>query len=177
MSTFAQVARYNSMRDLPKNPKDNFLAIVNDHPFVYKAKDKIWVPIKFNSKLGTDLYSLNKTGFDNRPPLSEEERQELKKNLRKFYAEEFVNTKFFMLLNNKDLHYYTVFYSQPYEQENFPYFEDEVVACLDYLGEILAAEEDDGKFEIWIRPKPETCEESAIALYLFPYDEGVILCR
>ena len=177
MSTFTQVTKYESMKDLPKEAPDKSLAIVDDcHPFIYQASNKIWVPVKFDTKMGADLYTLNKTGFDGRPPLSDTERQELSKNLRRFYRVDHLNNKYFMLLNNRDIHYYTLFEVEDVD-ESLPSFDEEVLACLDYLGEILAAEEDEGKFEIWIRPKPEVCDEPAIALYLFPYDEGVILCR
>ena len=86
------------------------------------------------------------------------------------------NTKqtYYMLLC-RDINYYTLFYV--YQGIVVPnglnHFAEDVIDCVQDIGAIKSIEPAPGDaFEIWVHP----VEGDPMAMYLFPYDAGVIEC-
>lgn len=78
--------------------------------------------------------------------------------------------RFYMLLC-REIQYYTIFERG---SKNSPAPEDEIISCLEDLGEVITAEETEhGVVECWV--KDEENEVSMVAL--FPYDQGVVPCK
>lgn len=77
-----------------------------------------------------------------------------------------------MLLSN-EMRYYTIF-SCGYGAMADP-FHSSVIDCLNAIGPIKSIEKNnDGVIEIWCF---SIVDEELHVFYLFPYDEGVVLCR
>lgn len=116
------------------------------------------------------LYDLNKQLIGQLPNLTPEE---IKQKI--LLIKEFKNIReaeFYMLLSN-EIRYYTLFHID-FNTINTYSFEEEVIACLEELGYIKSIELNaDGVIEIWVTQD----SENTIVLYLFPYDEGVIICH
>lgn len=80
-------------------------------------------------------------------------------------------TRYYMLLC-RELNYYTVFQRQFTGLEDFG---DVVIECLENLGNIKSIEvtEDKTAIEAWI----VNSDNEAHVVYLFNYDQGVIICK
>lgn len=118
------------------------------------------------------LYELNKQIIFQMPDYTEEQINEAKNLINSYMVEQ--NNYFYMLLSN-EMRYYTIFsvYNGTNVLETFP---DEVIDCLNSIGPIKSIEKNtDGVIEIWCVPT-SYCEEACV-FYLFPYDQGVVLCQ
>lgn len=118
------------------------------------------------------LYELNKQIMSQVPDYTEEQIDAAKKLINSYMVEQ--NNYFYMLLSN-EMRYYTIFsvYNGTNVLETFP---DEVIECLNSIGPIKSIEKNtDGVIEIWCVPT-SYCEEACV-FYLFPYDQGVVLCQ
>lgn len=126
----------------------------------YEEKQKV------NGSLNMSMYELNKCVVRQLPSMTKEQLAAAGDLIDSFQKE----NKYFMLLG-KDLDYYTIFQTKENTEETMG---EAVIDCLSYLGDIkaidLTAEEQ--TIEIWI-----TKNNEAYVLYLFNYDEGVILCQ
>ena len=80
-----------------------------------------------------------------------------------------MSSNYYMLLC-KDISYYTLFIKDANSKDNFG---SEVIACAEYLGDVKSIElnEDKSAIEIWF-----TNQNSSYVMYLFNYEDGVILC-
>lgn len=129
------------------------------------------VSIKDGNLATLSLYDLNKQIISQMPELTNEKIEE-KINLIKEFGKA-RGAEFYMLLNN-EIRYYTLF-RLVQEYANVYSFEQEVINCLKYLGTIKAIDlNSDGVIEAWVQLHEN---DEVIVLYLFPYDEGVILCQ
>lgn len=126
----------------------------------YEEKQKV------NGSLNMSMYELNKCVVRQLPSMTEEQLAAAGDLIDSFQKE----NKYFMLLG-RDLDYYTIFQTKENMEETMG---EAVIDCLSNLGDIkaidLTAEEQ--TIEIWI-----TQNDEAYVLYLFNYDEGVILCQ
>ena len=114
------------------------------------------------------LYDINKQVVSQMEVLDPEGYIAGKDKIRAF-ALSCDNTHYMLMC--RELNYYTVFKLNPLIEIGFP-FEEEVIDCVEYVGAPKAIDYVEGAVEIWVHP---VCEEP-VAMYLFPYDEGVIEC-
>lgn len=114
--------------------------------------------------LGT-VYDMNKTLMEKEKQISDKTLNKKINDITKFFSK----GEYFMLLCH-EARDYTVF--EITESSKATLAGTELKECLQNRGAILAIDEAPGNaYEIWIRN-----ESGIFAYYLFPYDEGVIVC-
>ena len=142
------------------------MSIVEDEQKVYQYKNGEWVEYKSPDGLTISLLELNSMAITQLAPLPNEEIIKAKLAINKL-----VSLGYYMLLSN-ELKYYTVFnFNKNYTKDN-PRIADEVIACLQELGDIKSYEVNNDNIEFWI-----TKEDKSYPLYFFDYSGGVIKCR
>jgi hypothetical protein len=147
--------------------QDGEFALVEDEQKIYQYNEGEWQEYKSDQDLGITLYEINQMAVQGLEPLDDEQIEQAKKYIRELTHK--FDSKYFMLLC-RDLNYYTVF---AFKDESENVFEDEVIACLQVLGDIKSVEIYDELIECWIT----TTENTAHVAYLFNYAQGVIECQ
>lgn len=154
--------------DTLQNKTEDELAIVDETQKVYVYKDGAWEEFNQKEGLTISLMELNSLAVSQLAPLTEEELEEGKQLIREFVDED---RYYYMLLSN-ELHYYTVFIVID-DEGSTPLIEDEVIACLQDMGDIKSIEKtDDGAMEMWV-----TIEDKSYPFYFFNYKKGIIICK
>lgn len=121
-----------------------------------------------NGNLQMNIYELNKQLISQMAALSDEDLEDSKQLIRGYFQKQ--ENEFYMLLC-KDISYYTLFHIVDYITE--PAAADEVIECIKEIGTVKSIDRtEDGAIEIWAQPG----ESDPLAMYLFPYDMGVIQC-
>lgn len=171
---------------MEKNWKTAILYLTNKKIYVIIYTRKELLPIakrsykrvKKNKAIGgiqLTNYQINQMAVSKLPDM--EDFEESKQKIREFYTKEQNQfCKYYMLLCRDTLNYYTLlhrhiagdFYNAIVEEN----LEDVVIECLQNIGPIKMIEPDGEKVECWVQT-PNGC----VAVYLFPYDEGVIEVR
>lgn len=124
------------------------------------------VPEEGKTEIAMGIYDMNRQIIGQLKPLSDDELHEKSKIITQLIDE--TRNRFYMLLC-RDINYYTVLMRIPEAEEMM---EKVVVDCAKYIGNIKAIEIVEGAVEIWV-----SNEEETYAMYLFPYDGGVEICR
>lgn len=125
-----------------------------------------YVPEDNTTEVAMSVYDMNCQIISQLSPLTDDEQHEKSKIITQLIDE--TRSRFYMLLC-RDINYYTVFMRMPEAEEMM---EEVVIDCAKYIGDIKAIEMVDGAVEIWV-----SNNEGTYAMYLFPYDEGVEICR
>lgn len=117
------------------------------------------------SNLELGLYDLNKQIISQLPSLTDEELDKKIDVIDDSYIK-CVND--FYMLYGKEISYFTLF-----KVDEPIYFAKTVLDCLNEIGEIKAIDptEDGFAIEIWVQPT----NEEPTCLYLFPYDNGLVV--
>jgi hypothetical protein len=123
---------------------------------------------KINGNIQMNMYDVNKQLISQFPPLDDEQLK-ASCDLITAFAKEKNNT--YQMLLCRDIGYYTLFHIS-FVAEWEEYFCDMVIECVSSVGSIKAIDQVEGAIEIWVQPK----EQEPMAMYLFPYDAGVIEC-
>lgn len=124
-----------------------------------------------SGNLNMSLYDLNKAAIGQLPTFGKEDEAAAIVRLNEF-AQDSATPHYYMLLC-KELSYYTVFHKHFLQgDENFG---EAVIDCLHYVGDIKSIDFTDDRtaMEIWV----VTPEGEGHVMYLFNYDQGVVLCR
>lgn len=125
-------------------------------------KDGSWMKINMDSSgINVGLYDMNKQIIAQLPVLTDlEDRKHIINSLHNN-----CNNEFYMLYG-KEISYFTLF-----RMVKSDYFADEVIACLNNIGDIKAIDftEAQDAVEIWVHS-----EDDPTCLYLFPYDSGLV---
>ena len=123
-------------------------------------------------EVGT-LYEMNKQLVSKEEPLSQDEYMKKLKEMATQMAED--NT-YYLLINNRDLHYYTLFNCIDSSIDSIILNTNEILNCLgqviDIVPNMVNKDTQDG-FEIWIK---HIGFENPIAFYMLNWNEGVIEC-
>ena len=122
-----------------------------------------------NGNLQMNIYELNKQLISQMANLTDEDLVNSKQLIKDYFQEQ--GNRFYMLLC-KDINYYTLFeiVEDTWVQ---PAAADEVIECIKEIGTVKSIDRtEDGAIEIWAQPD----ESDPLAMYLFPYDAGVIQC-
>lgn len=125
--------------------------------------------IKANGHLQMKLYDINKQIIAQQTKYSIEQLDEARATISEYIKNH--NNNFYMLLC-RDINYYTLF--QIISELKEPDAATEILECADFIGDIKSVSKEDSAIEIWVHPREE--EQEPIAMYLFPYDGGVIKC-
>ena len=125
-------------------------------------RDDQWMKMNIDSsEINIGLYDINKQIISQLPVLSDlEDKKEIIQKLHRDWG------NFYYMLYGKEISYFTLF-----NIINSQTFADEVIACLNNVGDIKAIDltEAEDAIEIWVQN-----EENPTCLYLFPYDNGVV---
>ena len=166
MFTVKSLALLKSLPLRHKEDGEYEMALVEEEQKIYKYTDGEWVEYKSPEGLTISLLELNSIAVTQLASLTDEEIVKAK-----FAINKFVSLGYYMLLSN-ELKYYTVFdFNKNYTKDN-PRLIDEVIACLQELGNIKSYEINDDSIEFWI-----TKDDKSYPLYFFDYSGGVIKCR
>ena len=147
-------------------PQDGEIVIntVDDGYYIYK--DGNWMKINVeNSGLNLGLYDLNKQIIAQLPILSDEELSNKKTVINQLHEK--FNNEYYMLYG-KEISYFTLF-----KIANSKFFGDEVIECLNNVGDVKCIDmpEPGDAIEIWI----QSDMQEVTCLYLFPYDTGLVV--
>lgn len=138
--------------EIIQNPKGEYLI----------WRDDQWMKMNIDSSgINIGLYDINKQIISQLPVLSDlEDKKEIIQKLHRDWG------NFYYMLYGKEISYFTLF-----NIINSQTFADEVIACLNNVGDIKAIDltEAEDAIEIWVQN-----EENPTCLYLFPYDNGVV---
>lgn len=159
-----------SLKDILE-PTVGQVVYVNDEKKYYRYDaTEGWQGIKADDTLFTmNAYEMNKQIVGQLQILDKEIWSEKKKMITKFCNE--MKNRFYMLLC-REANYYTVFYRQ--QNLGVEYIADIVKECAETLGDVKAVDmsEDGQAIEIWVDGT-----YGVFAMYFFPYDRGVEICR
>lgn len=114
------------------------------------------------------LYELNKNIMENVPKEAIPTEEQLIEAINKYDN----HSNYYMLLSNQ-IKYYTVFERivehGPLKIDCLNNFAQEVILCLQDMGEIVGVSEEPGALEFWVKTKngPE-------CFYLFDYSQGIV---
>lgn len=125
-----------------------------------------YVPEDNTTEVAMSVYDMNCQIISQLPPLNEQQLHEKAKLISGLIDE--TRNQFYMLLC-RDINYYTLLMRVPEADEMM---EEIVIDCATYVGHVKAIEQVEGAIEIWV-----TNNNGTFAMYLFPYDEGVEICR
>ena len=157
--------------DIIENPVAGQKAYSPETNKLYMYTGEEWKLIEGDVDLGMTTYDINKQIIGQLGVLDEEGMSRAQNTLTAFVEE--TKQTYYMLLC-RDINYYTIFYVYgglvvPMGLNKFC---DDVLDCAQDVGAIKSVESTDGAIEIWVHP----VYGDPVAMYLFPYDMGVVEC-
>lgn len=150
------------------NPKEGELGYSPETEKLYVYKDGQWELIKGESNLGITMYDINKQLIAQMEVLVDEALEDAHMLITDTVAT--TGETYFMLLC-RDINYYTLF-KLDRDNSGLCNIACEVFDCVTNIGAIKSVEAVEGAIEIWAHP----VDGDPVAMYLFPYDAGVIEC-
>ena len=153
------------------NPKENDIAMSPETQKLYIYKNGQWEMIKGESSLGVTMYDLNKQLISQLPVLGKDAIVIARKEVQQFINE--TKNNYYMLLA-REQNYYTLFNIVDSIEAPLVPIVDELWGCVEYMGDIKAADINQGAIEFWVQPREDKTEP--IFMMFFPYDAGVIEC-
>lgn len=156
------------------DPTENEVAYSPETKQLYKFTNNEWKMIKPEGGLNLSTYDLNKQIIAQMENIEINEDAMLKAK-QTIQAFGYSKGNYYYMLLCRDINYYTLFHNSkdPMVWEDVNCFADEVIDCVHDIGAIKSVEEENGAIEIWVHP----VNGEVMAMYLFPYDQGVIECR
>ena len=151
------------------NPVEGQKAFSPQTKKIYYFTNGEWKVLEGDVNLGMTIYDLNKQVISQMGILEGAAREEAHLNITDMATHS--NNTYFMLLC-RDINYYTLFKLNK-DNNGLCNIADEVFECVEDIGAIKSAESvESGAIEIWAHP----VDGDPVAMYLFPYDAGVIEC-
>jgi hypothetical protein len=153
---------------LPRKPKENELACVENSHTIYKANSEgKWEEIKIDGGLTLSLYELNKTAMAQMSEMTAAQKKDAIELIQK-YTKEAVSGTYYMLLG-REINYYTVFPVLPDSHSAIP-ISSTVLECAADVGKIVDVSLNDANaIEIWVKT-----QNDAACLVFFDYTMGVV---
>ena len=153
---------------LPRKPKENELACVENSHTIYKANSEgEWEEIKVDGGLTLSLYDLNKTVMAQMPEMTTAQKKEATELIQK-YTKEATSETYYMLLG-REINYYTVFPVLPNNHSATP-IASTVLECAADVGKVVDVSLNDANaIEIWVKT-----QDDATCLVFFDYTMGVV---
>ena len=150
------------------NPVEGQKAFSPQTKKLYTYTDGNWKLMEGDINLGMTMYDLNKQIISQMGVLEGEPRENA--HLCITHMADVSNSTYFMLLCREE-NYYTLF-KLTRDNSGLANIASEVFDCVEDIGAIKSVEPVDGAVEIWAHP----VDGDPVAMYLFPYDAGVIEC-
>lgn len=153
---------------LPRKPKENELACVENSHTIYKANSEgEWEEIKVDGGLTLSLYDLNKTVMAQMPEMTTAQKKEATELIQK-YTKEATSETYYMLLG-REINYYTVFPVLPNNHSATP-IASTVLECAADVGKVVDISLNDANaIEIWVKT-----QDDATCLVFFDYTMGIV---
>lgn len=153
---------------LPRKPKENELACVENSHTIYKANSEgEWEEIKVDGGLTLSLYDLNKTVMAQMPEMTTAQKKEATELIQK-YTKEATSETYYMLLG-REINYYTVFPVLP-NNHSATSIASTVLECAADVGKVVDVSLNDANaIEIWVKT-----QDDATCLVFFDYTIGVV---
>ena len=134
-------------------------------------------PKKTKTEVKLTAYEANKQIIAQLPAMTDEQYVEFENNLTDFLVK--TNNEYYMLLNNVDKTYYTLFHKN--NDTEFEAMQDVLIEILNDLGEFITWSwgVDNESMELWVKESwdsviEETKHEEVFCYHLFGYDAGVV---
>ena len=151
------------------NPVEGQKAFSPQTKKLYCFTNGEWKVLEGNVNLGMTIYDLNKQVISQMCILEGAAREEAHLHITDMATRS--NNTYFMLLC-RDINYYTLFKLNK-DNNDLCNIANEVFECVEDIGAIKSVESVEGDaIEIWAHP----VDGDPVAMYLFPYDAGVIEC-
>lgn len=150
--------------------KEGDTFFVTSEECVYKYNGEEWVKEEEQKVVIGSLYDLNKQVIFQLPNLTPEKIMSGLDLIEDFVNK--TNNTYYMLLNH-DLHYYTIFMRCDTEEDRLAQATYECLSSLRCTYKSIDYTADGDAVEIWLHNE----EIGAIMFLLFPYDQGVVLCK
>ena len=152
---------------LPRKPKENELACVENSHTIYKANSEgKWEEVKVDGGLTLSLYELNKTAMAQMSEMTAEQKKEAIELIQK-YTKEAASGTYYML--GREINYYTVFPVLPDNHSATP-IASTVLECAANVGEVVDVSLNNANaIEIWVKT-----QDDATCLVFFDYTMGVV---
>ena len=151
------------------NPTEGQKAFSPQTKKLYCFTNGEWKLLEGDINLGMTIYDLNKQVISQMGVLEGTAREEAHLHITDMAA--CSNNTYFMLLC-REMNYYTLFKLDK-DNSSLCNIASEVFDCVEDIGAIKSVEDvDGGAIEIWAHP----VDGDPVAMYLFPYDAGVIEC-
>lgn len=132
---------------------------------------------KIEGDVTMTAYDINKQLISQLPPMTEEQYIEFENNLTDFLTK--TNNEYYMLLNNFDKNYYTLFHKN--NDTEFDAMPDVLKEILNNLGEFITWSwgVDNESMELWVKESwdsivEESKHEEVFCYHLFGYDAGIV---
>ena len=150
------------------DPKEGDISVSPETQKLYTYKNGQWEMIKGETNLGMTMYDLNKQIIAQMGVLEGMAREQAHLLITDTVATS--GQTYFMLLC-RDINYYTLFKLDK-DNSGLCNVASEVFDCAEDIGALKSVESVEGAIEIWVHP----IDDEPLAMYLFPYDMGVIEC-
>ena len=150
------------------NPVEGQKAFSPQTKKLYTYTNGDWKMLDGDINLGMTMYDLNKQIISQMGVLMDEPRENAHMLITETVAT--AGQTYFMLLC-RELNYYTLFKLNKLDS-GLANVASEVFDCVEDIGAIKSVEPVDGAIEIWAHP----VDGDPVAMYLFPYDAGVVEC-
>ena len=150
------------------DPKEGDISVSPETQKLYTYKNGQWEMIKGETNLGMTMYDLNKQIIAQMGVLEGMAREQAHLLITDTVATS--GQTYFMLLC-RDINYYSLFKLDK-DNSGLCNVASEVFDCAEDIGALKSVESVEGAIEIWVHP----IDDEPLAMYLFPYDMGVIEC-
>ena len=151
------------------NPVEGQSAYSPETKKLYVYNEGEWKIVTGETNFGMTIYDLNKQIIAQMGVLEGIPREEAHLRITDMAA---VSQNTYFMLLCRDINYYTLFKLDK-DNSGLCNIASEVFECAEEIGAIKSAEGvESGAIEIWVHP----VDGDPIAMYLFPYDAGVIEC-
>ena len=150
------------------NPIEGQSAYSPETKKLYVYSEGEWKMVTGETNFGMTIYDINKQIISQMGELEGIAREEAHLLITDTVATS--GQTYFMLLC-RDINYYTLFKLDK-DNSGLCNVASEVFDCAEDIGALKSVESVEGAIEIWVHP----IDEEPLAMYLFPYDAGVIEC-
>lgn len=151
------------------NPQEGDKAYSPETKKVYMYANNKWNMLDSDVNLGMTIYDFNKQIIAQMGILEGVPREEAHLRITDMAA---VSQNTYFMLLCRDINYYTLFKLDK-DNSGLCNIASEVFECVEEIGAIKSVEGvEGGAIEIWVHP----VYDEPLAMYLFPYDAGVIEC-
>ena len=168
MKSKIKINYYDQNGDIIINPIEGQKAFSKETQKLYIYTNGEWKPVEGDINLGMSIYDMNKQIISQMGVLDEEGYNIARQRFNVFVK---LSDQTYYMLLCRDINYYTIFKIDVLA-DDLNRFSEEVIDCVHDIGAIKSVEEVDGAIEIWAHP----VDGDPVAMYLFPYDAGVVEC-